>query len=100
MMPPHAPSNTVTSYFSFSEALYRLKSGEKLANSAWDTENKYVYYVPANEYEPTTPTAIAQFGGENVPYLPYLALYSPKKPISMYTPSMEDLLSCDWYTVS
>lgn len=82
----------------FGDALRLLKAGKRVSREGWNGKGLYLYYVPENSYPAVTPTARAQFGG-SVPYAPYVALYTPGKPVSTWAPSISDALAVDWMEV-
>ena len=85
-----------TNAMSFGHAVEMLKRGERVQRAGWNGKGMYVYYVPANNYRPTTPAATKEFGGGPVPYNAYLAIKNVDRSISTWVPSINDVLADDW----
>jgi len=81
--------------FDFSEALKRLKQGQKLCRSGWNAKRQYVYHVPANSYPAITEVAKEEFG-DMVPYNAYLAIKTVQDTVAPWLASQTDVLAEDW----
>ena len=93
--------NTFTNIhnLSFSLALdFLINSSAKIARQSWNGKNMYVYYVPENTYPCTTRVAKDEFG-EYANYNAYFALKQADDTVSVWTPSVGDLLATDWRVV-
>ena len=85
--------------FDFGQAIKCLKEGKRLSRKGWNGSGMYAYYVPANSYPATTEIAKKEFGGDLVPYRPYLALKTAQNDIATWNPSTSDCLAEDWFVV-
>lgn len=83
----------------FGLAMEALKRGERIARKGWNGAGQYVYLVPAASYQPTTESAIKEFGGQPVPYRAYFALKTAQGDIATWAPSCSDALADDWQIV-
>lgn len=84
----------------FEEALKVLKNGGAVTRKGWNGAGQFVYGVPANAYQAQTGVAKAHFGeGSLVPYAGYFALKNAQDVVSVWVPSIGDLLAEDWHVV-
>jgi hypothetical protein len=84
----------------FSTALPWLLDGERVARLGWNASGMFAYYVPPASYAVQTGAAMAYFGkGSMVPYRGYFALKTVDEDVSMWVPSISDLLANDWIMV-
>lgn len=96
-----------TIFLSFSEALEFLKSGEKVARSAWDdavgeTQSYVVYrkgYPHGIEANADTAKVFGIPQGWKVQINPYLQCKTADNTLENYNPSQADVLADDWYVV-
>lgn len=89
-----------TSGLTFGLAVEALKKNRAIARSGWNGKGMFVYLVPANEYPATTAIAKEFFNeGSLVPYNAYMALKGVDGRVSTWVPSINDVLSEDWYTL-
>lgn len=83
----------------FSNALYGIKNGHRVARSGWNGKGMYLYLVPENRYAPTTPSgeeiAATQPDGL-VPYGAYIAMKTAQDNVVPWLASQTDLLATDW----
>lgn len=88
--------------FSFGHAIEFLKQGKKVARKGGNTNNQFVYYVPANKYpvsrNPNSPIQ-GYFENDEVPYRDYFALKTAQDDVAIWTPSISDVLANDWIIV-
>jgi hypothetical protein len=75
-------------------AVLGTQDGHRVCRMSW-TDGRFIYYVPANEYPAQTDVAKAEFG-EMVQYNPYFAMKNADGTVSMYTPTVDDLIAQDW----
>lgn len=80
----------------FGDALRALRTGYRLARSGWNGKGMFIYLVPAGNYFPTTSVAKAYFGGQLVPYKPYIAMKTVDEDVVPWLASQTDLLAEDW----
>lgn len=83
----------------FGLALEFMRKGKRIARKNWNGKGMYLYYIPANKYEPTTEIAKEQFKGEKVPYRDYIAMKTVNDEIVPWVASQSDILSEDWFVV-
>jgi hypothetical protein len=83
----------------FSEALLALKDGRRVMRNGWNGKGMFIYLVPAGNYFPTTSVAKAYFGGQLVPYKPYIAIKTVDEDVVPWLASQTDLLATDWSIV-
>lgn len=71
--------------FNFSEALRRLKNGEKVAREGWNGKNMWIHLQ--------VPDANSKMS------LPYLYMYTADKKLVPWLASQTDILADDWNVV-
>jgi hypothetical protein len=70
----------------------------KIARRGWNGKNMFVYYVPGGDY--ITQTEVAKEAlGVTAHYNPYFAIKNVNGTISTWVPSINDVLTQDWYIV-
>lgn len=82
----------------FSQALFLLKQGKKLARKGWNATGQFIYLVSANSYPAQTEAAKAHFG-DMVPYEAYIALKTVRNTVATWAPSIGDVLADDWMEI-
>lgn len=83
----------------FGAALHRLRNGYRVARSGWNGKGMFIYLVPAGNYFPTTSVAKSYFGGQLVPYKPYIAMKTVDEDVVPWLASQTDLLAEDYFVV-
>lgn len=83
----------------FGAALIALRGGHRVARSGWNGKGMFIYLVPAGNYFPTTSVAKAYFGGQLVPYKPYIAMKTVDEEVVPWLASQTDLLAEDYFVV-
>lgn len=83
----------------FGAALIALRGGHRVARSGWNGKGMFIYLVPAGNYFPTTSVAKAYFGGQLVPYKPYIAIKTVDEDVVPWLASQTDLLAEDYFVV-
>lgn len=83
----------------FEFALIQLKSQRVMTRKGWNGEGQFVYMVDANEYPAQTGVAKMAFPSNVVPYEAYLALKNAQGRVSVWVPSIGDLMAMDWEEV-
>lgn len=83
----------------FGDALRALRTGYRLSRSGWNGKGMFIYLVPAGSYFPTTSVAKAYFGGQLVPYKPYIAIKTVDEDVVPWLASQTDLLAEDYFVV-
>ncbi|UZV39869.1 hypothetical protein [Xanthomonas virus PB119] len=84
---------------SFEFALIQLKSQRAMTRAGWNGKGQFVYLVEANQYEAQTGVAQMAFPRSRVPYDAYFALKNAQGSVSVWVPSVGDLLAQDWEEV-
>jgi hypothetical protein len=79
--------------------LIALRGGHRVARSGWNSKGMFIYLVPAGNYFPTTSVAKAYFGGQLVPYKPYIAMKTVDGDVVPWLASQTDLLAEDYFVV-
>lgn len=86
----------------FGHIIEFLKQGKRVTRKDWNTNNQFVYYVPANKYpadrNPNSPIK-GYFENDEVPYRAYLALKTAQEDVATWTPSVSDVLANDWVII-
>lgn len=81
----------------FGKALDALKAGGRITRAGWNGKGMFAYLVPAASYPVQTGAAKEHFGeGSLVPYRPYLALKTVDEDVTVWQPSVSDILADDW----
>lgn len=87
----------------FSEALVRLKNGNKIARSGWNGKKMFLYYVAANSYpverNANNSAVKGMFKDDMVPYGAYIAMKTAQDNVVPWLASQTDLLTDDWVIV-
>lgn len=88
----------------FSEILRHLKNGKKVARKGWNGKGMFVVYqkgypqgIPCNEQ---TAKAWGLQPGDLFKCEPYLQIRMVNGSHAMWVPSINDILSEDWYVVT
>ena len=74
----------------FSDALMWLKEGKKVARREWKGEKQFCWLVLAGSFN---------LHGIHVPYGDHFVLKDAQNMDSVWLPSVDDLLACDWFVV-
>lgn len=84
----------------YSQALYEIKKGKKLARKGWNGKNMFIYYVPEGGYPAHTDIAreLENIDGL-VPYEAYIAIRTVRGTVVPWLCSQTDMLAEDWYIV-
>lgn len=80
-------------------AVKTLKEGKRVTRAGWSS-GMFVYYVPASRYDAYTDAGKSIAGDDGkVSYNAYLAAKPSNGAVSVWFPSLSDILSDDWYIV-
>ena len=87
--------------FDFGSALTMMKLGKRVARKGWNGKGMFLYYVPSNNYKPSTSIAEKYCVNDdgNVPYCAYIAMKTVNGMIVPWLASQTDLLTKDWFIV-
>jgi hypothetical protein len=81
----------------FGQALEELKIGKKISRLGWNGKGMFLYYVPAEDYPPTTQIGKQLMNHKGlVEYGAYIAIKNAQGYVIPWLPSQTDLLSSDW----
>lgn len=81
------------------QAILWVKEGGKFARAGWNSQEQYVYYVPAASYPAhrnKMGTMIEDSNDGMVEYNAYLAIRTPNGTVSTWAPSCADALAEDY----
>lgn len=91
-------------FLDFSEILREVKNGKKIARKGWNGKGMFVVYqkaypqgIPCNEQ---TAKAWGLQPGDLFKCEPYLQIRMANGSHAMWVPSINDILSEDWYVVT
>ena len=87
----------VVNYMDFSEALKLLKLGQKLARKGWNGKDMYVIRVEL--IKSANPKNTSSIEIDLPKYNPYFTIKNMDNSISVWVPSVGDILAEDWYVV-
>ena len=86
--------------FNFSEALFALKRGDKVARSGWNGKDMFVFLVDGSEFEVNrAPLDKFYEVGTKVTYRPHLDMKAVDGSIGVWLASQSDILAEDWIVV-
>jgi len=85
----------------FSDALAQIKTGKRFARDGWNGKRMFVFLVAGSNFtvnrEPLT-SILGQ--GTEVTYAPHIDLHRADGVITVWQPSMGDVMADDWYEVA
>lgn len=85
---------------SFGHALMALKVGERMRRSGWNGNGMFVFLVNGSEFKVNREPLLSILGeGTEVTYHPHIDLSHPDGSISVWQPSMGDVMADDWEVV-
>lgn len=85
--------------FGFSEALEKIKAGEKVGRVEWKNA-RFVFLVDGSEFEVNRPPLNKIYEeGTKVTYRPHIDMCGADNSIGTWSPSMVDIMADDWYLV-
>lgn len=84
----------------FSEALERIKNGQRLARSNWNAKGQFVFLVPGSTFEVNRPPLSYIYEeGTVINYHPHIDMRNAQGMIVPWQPTQGDVLSDDWEVV-
>ena len=87
----------------FSEALYAIKAGKRVARAGWNGAGMWVFYVPGSRFavEADRPIgrAAPEMVGNTANYRPHLDMRTVDGEFVPWVASQTDLLANDWEVV-
>ena len=89
-----------TCSMNFSCALDYIKQGSRLARAGWNGKGMFVFLVPGSAFCVNREPLLSILGeGTKVKYAPHIDIRRPDGVISVWQPSMGDVMAEDWYEV-
>ena len=86
---------------SFSEALNKIKQGEKLARAGWNGKDMFVFLVEGSRFEVNRKPLNEMFPtGTEVIYRPHIDMKAADGTIGVWAATMSDILTNDWVIVA
>lgn len=81
----------------FSEALERIKTGDRVARSGWNGKGMFVFLVPGSVFKVNRPPLLGIYPeGTEVRYHGHIDMRTADGTIVPWLASQTDLLSDDW----
>lgn len=92
-------SNKPRIVFDFELALNRLKQGVRVARKDWKNI-KFIFLVQGSEFK-VSRAPLNQFfpDGYDIKYNPHIDVVGTDGSVGVWTPTMYDILSNDWYDI-
>lgn len=86
---------------SFSHALTAIKEGQRLRRAGWNGKGMFVFLVAGSHFKVNREPLLSILGeGTAVDYKPHIDISHPDGSISVWQPSMGDVMADDWEVVS
>lgn len=84
----------------FSEALIRLKNGERLARKGWNGKGMFLFLVPGSQFKVNRPPLLGIYEeGTEISYQAHIDMKTADGTIVPWLASQSDLLADDWSLV-
>ena len=84
----------------FSQALQKIKGGQKLKRAGWNGPNQFIFLVQGSTFEVNRPPLNQIYPeGAIIDYLPHIDIKTQQGPIVPWLASQGDLMAEDWETV-
>jgi hypothetical protein len=81
----------------FSEALERIKRGERAIRSGWNGKNMFVFLVPGSTFQVSRPPLLGIYPeGTTINYHSHIDMRTTDGTIVPWLASQTDLLTDDW----
>jgi Protein of unknown function (DUF2829) len=94
------PQFTKEEIMDFSEALKSLKEGKRLMRSGWNGKGMFVFLVAGSNFVVNREPLLSILGeGFEVTYQPHIDIKMNDGTISVWQPSMGDVMANDWAVV-
>ena len=85
----------------FEDALYLVKTGNKVARKGWNGKDMFIFLVPGSTFEVNRAPLLGIFPeGTAVSYQPHIDMYTARGTIVPWLASQSDLLAEDWKLVN
>jgi hypothetical protein len=84
----------------FSDALTKIKEGHRLARAGWNGKGMFVFLVAGSHFKVNREPLLSILGeGTEVTYRPHIDICTADGSISVWQPSMGDVMAEDWEVV-
>lgn len=81
----------------FSDALNNIKGGHRVYRSGWNGKGMFVFLVPGSVFKVNREPLLSILGeGTEVTYRPHIDIRTADGAISVWQPSMGDVMAEDW----
>ncbi len=81
----------------FSDALKRIKLGERLFRKGWNGANMFIFLVDGSEFEVNRKPLLGIYPrGKQITYQPHIDMCTASGSIVPWLASQSDLLADDW----
>jgi len=86
--------------YDFSQALDMIKDGRSVARNGWNGKGMFVFLVAGSNFMVNSEPLLSILGeGTPVTYRPHIDLRTTDGSISVWQPSMGDIMADDWVIV-
>jgi hypothetical protein len=94
-------NNKMEELLTFSEALEKIKAGEKLARTGWNDKGQFVFLVPASVFTVNRAPLLGIYpDGTRISYRAHIDIADGHGGVSTWAPSNGDALADDWQVVA
>ena len=84
----------------FSDALNEIKAGKRLARDGWNGKGMFVFLVPGSNFKTNREPLLSILGeGTEATYRPHIDIFTAGGTVSVWQPSMGDVMAEDWRIV-
>lgn len=81
----------------FSQALQKIKGGQKLRRSGWNGPDQFVFLVPGSTFTVNRPPLLGIYPeGAEINYLPHIDIKTQQGTVVPWLASQGDLMAEDW----
>lgn len=85
--------------FDFSEALQRLKRGEKVQRQGWNGKGMFIFLVPGSTFKVNRPPLLGIYEeGTEINYHAHVDMKTAQGDVVPWLCSQTDMLAEDWQT--
>jgi len=87
--------------FTFSDALYAIKEGYKMARKGWNGKGMFIFLVPGSTFKVNRPPLLGIYDeGTEINYRSHIDMKTADGSIVPWIASQSDILSDDWVEVN
>ena len=81
----------------FSDALKRIKLGERLFRKGWNGQNQFIFMVPGSTFEVNRKPLLGIYPrGKQINYLPHIDIVTVNGSVVPWLASQGDIFAEDW----